>query len=67
MKKILGYRKMLSLTQKEMAEKLGLSEGQYRAKEKGYYDFSESEMMKFYKVVHEKNNDVKITDIFFNF
>lgn len=63
--KILGYRKMLSMTQKEMADKLGLSEGQYRAKEKGYYDFSKTEMEKFYDLVHEKVREVEITDIFF--
>ena len=64
--KILGYRKMLSMTQKEMADKLGLSEGQYRAKEKGRYDFSRDEMQKFYDLVSEKLNDVEISDIFFS-
>lgn len=63
--KILGYRKMLSMTQKEMADKLGLSEGQYRAKEKGYYDFSKTEMEKFHELVHAKVREVEITDIFF--
>ena len=63
--KIVGYRKMLSMTQKEMAEKLDLSEGQYRAKEKGYYDFSRGEMQKFYDMVHDKLGGVEITDIFF--
>lgn len=64
--KIVGYRKMLAMTQKEMASKLGLSEGQYRAKEKGYYDFSKTEMEKFYDLVHEKVHGVEIADIFFN-
>lgn len=41
--KVLGYRKMISLTQKEMASQLGISEGQYRAKEKGLYDFTRNE------------------------
>lgn len=63
--KILGYRKMLSMTQKEMATQLGLSEGQYRAKENGQYDFSRTEMEKFYNLVHEKMKDITITDIFF--
>lgn len=64
--KILGYRKMLSMTQKEMGSALGLSEGQYRAKEKGYYDFSKTEMEKFYNLVKSKQLNIKIEDIFFN-
>lgn len=63
--KVVGYRKMLSMTQKDMAEKLGLSEGQYRAKEKGKYPFRDYEMQKFHDVVREKIKNVKITDIFF--
>ena len=64
--KVVGYRKMLSMTQKEMADKLGLSEGQYRAKEKGRYDFSREEMKKFHSIVNQKLTDVGIVDIFFN-
>lgn len=63
--KVIGYRKMLSMTQSEMAEKLGLSEGQYRAKEKGYYDFSKTEMKLFHDLVSKQIKNVDIIDIFF--
>lgn len=65
MNKILGYRKMLGLTQKQMAEKLGISENQYRSKEKGKFDFSSSEMKKFYELVKNELKNIKIEDIFF--
>lgn len=63
--KVLGYRKMLSLTQKQMANKIGISENQYRAKEKGRYDFSKTEMEKFHSVVEKVIDDIEIQDIFF--
>lgn len=63
--KVLGYRKMINFSQREMATKLGISEGQYREKEKGRYDFSQSEMKKFYETVQPFLSKVKLEDIFF--
>lgn len=66
MNKVLGYRKMIGLTQLQMANELGISENQYRAKEKGKYDFSKTEMEKYHEVVKKTMKDIKIQDIFFN-
>jgi len=65
MNKVLGYRKMIGFTQLQMANELGISENQYRAKEKGRYDFSKTEMEKYHEVVKKSMKDVKIQDIFF--
>lgn len=63
--KVAGYRKMLSLTQKQMAEYLGISEGQYRVKENGKYDFSQSEMKIFFEVTSKRIKNIGLEDIFF--
>lgn len=48
--KVIGYRKMIGYTQKQTAKELSISEGQYRSKEKGNYEFSRSET----KILSEK-------------
>lgn len=63
--KVMGYRKMLCMTQKQMAEELGISEGQYRAKEKGKYEFSQNEMKTFQKLLISKVGNIKLESIFF--
>lgn len=63
--KVLGYRKMLGMTQEQMAKRIGISENQYRSKEKGKFDFSSSEMKIFYKLVKEKIDGINLEDIFF--
>lgn len=65
MNKILGYRKMAGLTQKAMAAVLNISEGQYRAKEKGRYPFNVDEIKKFHAELSEKGITVKVDEIFF--
>lgn len=63
---ICGYRKMTGLTQKEMAEKLNISEGTYRNKEKGKSSFKYKEMVDFHEIISKKNLSVTINDIFFD-
>lgn len=63
---ISGYRRMAGLTQKEMAQKLKISEGTYRNKEKGRTFFKNNEMKTFYELVRKENGSVNISDIFFN-
>lgn len=65
MKKVYGYRKMISNSQKDMADKLGLSENGYRRKELGHTEFKRNEMEKFTKLVKELIPEIDITDIFF--
>ena len=67
MNKIVGYRKMTGLTQKEMAKKLSISEGTYRNKEKGKVSFKDGEMKVFFDLVHKEIRTVTINDIFFTY
>ncbi|MHC5269286.1 helix-turn-helix transcriptional regulator [Enterococcus sp. LJL98] len=66
MNKVLGYRKMIGFSQLEMAKRLGISESQYRAKEKGRFEFTETEIEKFTSIVKKFNSEVTVLDIFFN-
>lgn len=61
--KIKGYRVMSGLTQKEMAEKLGLSVRGYVLKENGTSSFKGSELSKIQTILKERNLDVKIDDL----
>lgn len=65
MKIVAGYRKMLDLTQAEMAEKLNISEVTYRNKEKGKIPFKDFEMEIFHKLLKQIKPSISITDIFF--
>lgn len=47
MNKIVGYRKMLGMTQNEMAIKFGISTQAYRTKEQGKVNFTNNEMRLF--------------------
>ena len=65
MNKILGYRKMIGMSQLKMAEELGISENQYRAKEKGRYDFTKKEIEDFTKTIQKFDSKITVLDIFF--
>jgi DNA-binding XRE family transcriptional regulator len=65
MNRIIGYRNMIGLTQKEMAKELSVSEGTYRNKEKGKSSFKDNEMEIFLKLVRREFPSVTIDDIFF--
>lgn len=66
MNKVLGYRKMIGLTQTEMAEKLGISEATYRAKEKGRSHFTNQEILIFIELIKESDPFITFDDIFFS-
>lgn len=65
MNKVLGYRKMIGMTQAQMAKELSISENTYRLKEQGKYAFKQNEIEKFITIVCKVNPNVKVTDIFF--
>lgn len=66
MNKVLGYRKMLNKTQREIAELIGVSEQTFRNKEKGKVSFKKEEMVKFKNFLEESGlRDVTIEKIFF--
>ncbi|OLS05224.1 hypothetical protein AUK68_08885 [Staphylococcus epidermidis] len=66
MNKVLGYRKMLGKTQKQMAMEFNISEQSYRNKEKGKVEFKKDEMIKFKSLLVGKGlNNISLDDIFF--
>lgn len=62
---VAGYRKMIGMTQAEMAKQLNISEVTYRNKEKGKIPFKDFEMEIFYKLLKQIKPSTNITDIFF--
>lgn len=62
---VVGYRKMIGLTQYQMAKKLNISEATYRNKEKGKIPFKDFEMVQFHDLLKETKPEVSISDIFF--
>lgn len=65
MNKVKSLRVLTDHTQKQMAQKLGLSEGQYRAKEKGRYQFTQEEMLLFLQEVRKVDKSISLEAIFF--
>jgi len=69
-KRLIGYRTMAGLFQKDIAKKIGIKESTYAAKESGRGVFKEVEMLKIYNILKDNLKDIKpdlkITDIFFN-
>lgn len=68
--RLIGYRTMAGLCQKDIAKAIGIKESTYAAKETGRGVFKEKEMLKIYQLLKEHlvdvKPDLKITDIFFN-
>jgi len=64
--KAMGYRKLLGMTQKDLASFLGVSIQSIRNKEKGKTSFSDSEKIVFRNLIREKAfPHITIDDIFF--
>lgn len=64
--KIAGYRKMLGLTQKGMADKMGISKQAYFLKEKGETAFSDKEKQLFKNLLLPIFPEITIDAIFFS-
>lgn len=63
--KIKGYRKMLRLTQCDMAELLGISLSAYNKREQGYIDFSDSEKIIIRDLITKHFPSENIESLFF--
>jgi len=64
--KVRGYRNMLSLTQTEMANLIGISSKQaYSQKENGKFSFTDEEKKRFKQVLEQHLPGITIDDIFF--
>lgn len=67
MNKIAGYRKMLGLTQNDIAKLFGISTQAYRMKEVGKVNFNKREMSLFRDMLRKKAfPNITVDDIFFN-
>lgn len=63
--RVKGYRVMLGLTQKEMADVLGISAQSYYLKETGQVRFTHDEMRVFRDKLRGILPEVTVDDIFF--
>lgn len=66
MTKLKGYRVMLGLTQRQMAEKLGISLQSYNNKETGKNAFNDRERFKIRDMVREIKPDITIDELFYS-
>jgi|UPI00065F73EB prophage ps3 protein 14, transcriptional regulator len=64
--KVKGYRNMINLSQKEMAELLGISFTSYCHKEQGKRDFKDNEKIIFLEIVKKSVPNITIEEIFFS-
>lgn len=64
--KVKGYRAMLGLTQKQIAELLGITPQSYSSKEIGIRSFKDSEKIKLKELFGEIDANLTIDSIFFN-
>lgn len=64
--KVAGYRKMLGMTQKEMAQQFNISTQAYWQKEKGKTPFSDNEKILFKNKLKTIFPNITIDEIFFN-
>ncbi|WP_427813502.1 helix-turn-helix transcriptional regulator [Enterococcus sp. 22-H-5-01] len=64
--KVAGYRKMLGMTQQEMAKSFGISLQAYFKKENGKVAFSDQEKLLFKELLLPIFPNITIDDIFFN-
>ncbi|WP_414046661.1 helix-turn-helix domain-containing protein [Macrococcus sp. 18KM445] len=66
MNKIVGYRKMIGMSQEEIAKIFNISVQAYRNKEKGRVPFKQIEMKEFKNLLISKGlKNIKIDEIFF--
>lgn len=65
MNKILGYRKMIQMSQEEMAERMKINKSSYWRKENGYAEFKDREKIIFRDTVRDFLPQITIDEIFF--
>ena len=66
MDKLKGYRVMLGLTQRAIAEKLGISVQSYNNKETGKNAFNDRERLAIKNMVAEIKSDITIDELFYS-
>lgn len=63
--KIAGYRKMLNLTQDDMANLLGISLSSYNKREKGHVDFSDKQKIIIRDIITRHFPNENMESLFF--
>lgn len=63
--KITGYRKMLKLTQCDMAKILGISVSAYNKREKGHIDFSDKQKIAIRDIITRHFPNENMESLFF--
>lgn len=62
---VAGYRKMFGITQKELAEKIGVMPATLCNKEKGKRLFSQAEMISILEIFKEFDQSITLDKIFY--
>lgn len=64
-KKLIAYRKMLNITQKQLADEINISSTSFCHKENGKKNFTQSEMIKITSYFKESIPTITMDEIFF--
>ena len=65
-KQLVAYRKILNMSQTEMAKYIGIGLTAYNSKETGKSDFTQSEMLSIRNVIKKYNPNITVDEIFFS-
>ena len=63
--KVAGFRAMLGLTQKDVADYLGITPQNYSFKERGHRRFNDDEKKKMLTLLRQAEKDLTIDELFF--
>ena len=65
-KQLIAYRKILNMSQTDMAKAVGIGLTSYNLKENGKSDFTQSEMRSILNVLKKHNPNLTIDEILFS-
>lgn len=65
-KQLIAYRKILNMSQTDMAKAIGIGLTAYNFKETGKSDFTQSEMLSIRDIIKKYNPNITIDEIFFS-
>ncbi|MDK8502123.1 transcriptional regulator [Aerococcus sp. UMB1112A] len=64
--KVAGYRRMLGLTQAQLASMIGVSRSSMQNKESGKFPFKDNEKIKLVEIFKEIDPSLNVANIFFD-
>lgn len=65
-KQLIAYRKVLNMSQTDMANAIGIGITSYNLKENNKVDFTQSEMLAIFKIIKKHNSNITIEELFFS-